>query len=333
MKRLSILLLLATIFVGCGSQDYKVTSSGKPYEIIVVAPLPMWDGIVGDTLRSIFGAEVEMINQPEPLYDLLIVPPLNFNKVADRHRNIIVLRTSKNIEQSTMNAEIDPRARPQLQINIQAPSDDSMANFIGHYSDELLSMFNIAERDRMKDRAMTYTDRVLTNDIKERFGFNMSIPQGYYLASDKPGFMWIRYEMPLSSIGFVIYTYQADTVNVDYNDKAGNILANLEVALKEIPGPSDGSYMVTSRTFPPDQKRLTVQGRVWNQLRGFWEVEGDFMGGPYIDYTTYLADKGQMLGIYGYVFNPSPNSKVGKRNMIRQIEGIFMTVDIPEAKQ
>lgn len=329
MKKITLLTILSAFMVSCGG-DVKIPSSGRPYEIIVVAQMPIWSGVAGDTLRAIFGAEVEMINQSEPIFDLLIVPPQNYNNVGKRQRNIIVLNTGSQYPSGDMSAEIDLEAAPQLKITIQAPTPDSLASFIGSYANELVAMFDIAERDRLKARAIEMGDREINAEIKKSFDIEMSIPQGYYIAENKPGFMWIRNEMPLSSIGFVIYDYEPDSVTVANNDKAGNILANLEVAISRIPGPSEGSYMVTSRVFAPDQKRLTIDGRTWNQLRGFWEVEGDFMGGPYIDYTTYDESRNRMVGIYGYVFNPSPNASVGKRNMIRQIEAVFMTANIPE---
>ena len=88
--------------------------------------------------------------------------------------------------------------------------------------------------------------------------------------------------------------------------------------------------MTTSNVFLPDQKLLTVHGRRWMQVRGFWDVRGDFMGGPFINYTTYDAARRRMVAIDGYVYSPSPNNKVPMRNYVRQIEAIFMTARIPE---
>ncbi|MDE6499794.1 MAG: DUF4837 family protein, partial [Rikenella sp.] len=102
------------------------------------------------------------------------------------------------------------------------------------------------------------------------------------------------------------------------------------VAVMQIPGPSDGSYMTTSTAVFPDQKTLTVHGRRWIQLRGFWDVAGDFMGGPFINYTTYDEARKRMLAIDGYVYSPSPNNTVPMRDYVRQIEAIFMTVRIPQ---
>lgn len=268
-----------------------------------------------------------MINQSEPIYDLLTVTPQNFTSTVKRQRNIINMSVGDQYKTSDMNAEIDLYAAPQLVINITAPNADSMANYIGTYATELVKMFDIAERDRFAARAKQFSDTEITNLIKQKFGFTMNIPQGYRVRNDLKDFLWISYEMPLGSIGFVIYTYPADSV-VANNDKAGNIIVNRDAAIMQVPGPSDGSYMSTSTMFMPDQTRLTVDGRTWNQIRGFWDVKGDFMGGPFINYTSYDSKNNRMIGIDGYVYSPSPNSKSGKRNFIRQIEGIFMTIKI-----
>ena len=44
--------------------------------------------------------------------------------------------------------------------------------------------------------------------------------------------------------------------------------------------------MITSDAFAPDYRLFRMEGRLWCELRGFWDVHGDFMGGPFVSYTT-----------------------------------------------
>lgn len=333
MKNKALLLIAAgaLTLTGCGTgsvSDNSIPSIGKPYELFVVTPKTVWDGPAGDTTRSIFSDEVSMINQPEPIFDLLSVPPQNFKTTVIRQRNILILKVGKDYTQSDMTAEYNANATPQLQVTVTSPSMDSLAAYLNTYRTQLVKLYEIAERDRFVAKANAFQDKKIGTLIQQKFGFTMSIPDGYKVRNDTTNFLWISYELPLASVGFIIYTYPADT-SATINNKAGNILAARNAAVMQVPGPSDGSYMTTNSLILPDQKLVTISGRQWNQLRGLWDVEGDFMGGPFINYTTYDKANKRMIGIDGYVFSPSPNNNTKMRNYVRQVEAIFMTVNVP----
>ncbi len=334
MKRFATLFLLPALVALVGACDrtsriWTVTSLGTPYDLFVVAPNQVWQGEAGDTVQAIFGQEVEMINQPEPIYTLYHIPPAGYSKTLQKHRNILILRVDDQYRQADMSAVYDQDAKPQLIVTAVAPTAAEMARFLNQYRTELVRLFDIAERDRYVLAAKSYSNREVTKRIREKFGLSISIPDGYTIRNDAENFLWVSHELPLSSIGFIIYTYPADTRNPANNRKAGNILSARNAAVSQVPGPSQGSFMSTSTTFLPDQKLLTVHGRQWNQVRGFWDVTGDFMGGPFINYTTYDEQNHRMIAIDGYVYAPSPNEKIGKRNYIRQIEAIFVTATLP----
>lgn len=196
-----------------------------------------------------------------------------------KHRNILILRTGDRYPVSDMTARYDVNAQPQLEVTVTSPSTDSLAAFLHRYGADLTRLFEITERDRLVARAEKYRDPKIGPLIREKFGFEMSIPQGYRVRLDTTDFLWISFELPLASVGFMIYTYPvADSTAAARNTSAGNIIAARNAAVMQVPGPSDGSYMSTSTAVMPDQKILTVHGRRWMQVRGFWDVTGDFMG-------------------------------------------------------
>lgn len=331
MKRITWILvfLVAAVGTACDpSGPVKAPSSGRAYELFVVAPTELWEGPAGDTVRAIFSQEVERINQPEPLFDLLSVPPTNFQKTVSRHRNILILRTGAQYERSDMTAAYDVYSAPQLQVTVTSPSADSMAAFLHTYGQELEQFYEIVERNRFIAQARKHSDPKIGPLIREKFGFEMSIPSNYRVRLDTTDFLWVSYELPLASVGFLIYTYPADSIVTDAT--TGWLVAARNGAVRQVPGPSKGSYMSTSTIVPPDRKLLTINGRQWTQLRGFWDVKGDFMGGPFINYTTYDGATERLIAIDGYVYSPSPNNQVPMRNYIRQVEAIFRTVRIPE---
>ena len=153
----------------------------------------------------------------------------------------------------------------------------------------------------------------------------IKVPKGYVLAKQTDDFLWARYEYPTASQGFFVYSYPyegPESLTLDALIKARNKFAAL------IPGPSDGSYMITSDAFEPDYRLFRLEGRLWCELRGFWDVEGDFMGGPFVSYTTVDTETNRVFTLDGYVYAPDLN-KPRKRNYIRGIEHLLYTIHFP----
>lgn len=316
-----MMVVLAVLVSACGgssSERVLPGSIGKPYEIIVEAPDAVWKSNVGDTLKAIFGANVEMLNEPEPLYDLISITPDKVNSNLARHRNI--MRLSINAEKypkTVMNAEFSAVSQDQVAINIYSASVDSMTNYIWENRATILGLYDKMERDRFVSKAAKYRNDEIGKAIQEKFGFTMDIPTNYKIRNQKDSLIWISYELPLASLGIVIYTFEPRGEKVD-------LFAERDAAVKNIPGPSDGSYMKTDTTFMPMYKGLEINGIKWVEMRGFWNVKHDFMGGAFVNFTTKDPVTGKMLGVDCYVHSPS--TKLGMRNYIRQLEALVMTI-------
>ena len=54
-------------------------------------------------------------------------------------------------------------------------------------------------------------------------------------------------------------------------------------------------------------------------MRGFWDVEGDFMGGPFVSYTTVDTATDRVFTLDCYVYSP----KLPKRNYMREVEHLL----------
>ena len=158
------------------------------------------------------------------------------------------------------------------------------------------------------------------------FGIEMSIPSGYKIRSKGENIIWISHEFRLVSQGFIIYTSPVP----DENNEDLPLSDLRDKYVKFVPGPSKGSYMITSQHIPIEYDREEINGHPWIAMRGFWDVQGDFMGGPFTNYTTYYEERDEVISIDAYVHSPDPNK--GKRNYMRELENLVYTVKIPGAK-
>lgn len=331
MKHLRIIaLFVAAIFglSGCKafrtvSDNGRYTSQGKPYELIVVCSQPEWEGALGDTLRSVLAAPVQHIDRDEPLFDLLHVTKRGFTNLVLNHRNILKVVVSPEVETPAVAVQYDLTASPQVVLTLQGPTLHSVVDYVSENRENLVYVLEKAERDRAVDFAAQYPETKLGAAIRDRFGIEMDVPKGYVLAKEEPDFMWMRYEYPSASQGFMLYSYP-------YEGPASLSETSLAEARRKfaarIPGPSDNSYMATSAVYPLSYRMIRIDGRLWAELRGFWDVEGDFMGGPFVSYSTVDTATQRVVTLDAYVYSP----KLGKRNFLRGVEHLVYMIRFPQ---
>lgn len=303
---------------GCRDRDRPPTlpgSHGAAFDVIVVANHSAWDGVLGDSVRSVMRAPVPMINSYEPQFYLIRSTPQAHSVHLRRHRNTIVLDISPEHAEPRMVTENNRFAAPQIIVYVQGPNQAALARYVGEHGHYLRQIFAIAERDRFLALAHRSPAVQLQTLVQEKFGFEMSIPQGFTLANNLDNFLWLRQEYPQSSQGIVIYTYPHSGPE-DFTLEALMARRNGFVGL--IPGEVAGSYMTTYPDLGPEISSFGIRGRQWIEMRGFWDVHGDFMGGPFVSYTTLDAPRNRIVTLDFYVYSPDP--KKPKRNLLRQLE-------------
>lgn len=98
----TLLALLTAFGVGCGSQEGARTALtgkvGASGEVVVVCDDVIWDGVVGDSLRSIFDRPFPVLPQYEPWFKLVHLEPEAFDRFWKPHRNIVVLELADRVD-------------------------------------------------------------------------------------------------------------------------------------------------------------------------------------------------------------------------------------------
>ncbi|MBR6813933.1 MAG: DUF4837 family protein, partial [Tidjanibacter sp.] len=228
------------------------------------------------------------------------------------------------LTEATSTAIRDYWASPQLIVQLKAPSNQALLDYINENRQPLIDIFEKEELDRALSGNKKYRQAGLGSEIKEMFGITIDLPNGYRKRNTVGNdFMWVSYEYPLASQGFAIYTYP-------YSGREDflmeSMLARRNEFMKRIPGPSDGSYMTTQDMFPPEVKYMTINGREWAEMRSFWDIENDFMGGPAVTYSTRDMMNNRIVVIDCYVYHPDGD----KRNYMRGLEAVVHSVRLEE---
>jgi hypothetical protein len=325
--RLALVAAAAFSIMACGGDkvERKVASQGKEYEILVVCNEPKWQGELGDTLRAVLSEEVPVLNQREPIFSIQRIVPNSFTGLITKHRNIINVSTGDKFKEPRMTAEYDVYSAPQLIVNLTGPDDASLTAYVWENRQYLQSIFNMAERDRMLAHNARFGDKTIEKNIKEKFDMTINIPKGYKMRDNKPPhFMWLSMEYPQASQGVVIYSYPYTDKN---NFTVDSLLARRNQFTALIPAENPGSHMTTYGEFVPELKHIRIGGRYWAEMRGFWDAEKDFMGGPFVSYSTLDTKTNMVVTLDFYVYSPSPYKP--KRNYLRGLENLIYSVAFP----
>lgn len=302
-----------------------ITAQGAAYELVVVCNTPTWEGEAGETLRSILQQPVPALNQQEPMWNVLRVTPDGFKNVIAKHRNVIKLLVDENVEPA-IGIQYDVSAHPQTVMLIQAPTQAALSEYIEESKENILYVLEKSERDRTLEYANKYYEGSLRAMIQEKFGVDMKVPKGYMLRSSSEDFIWISYEHKLASQGFFIYSYPykgAQSLRPEALVAARNKFAS------RIPGPSEGSYMITYDEAEPLSRAIRINGRLWVEMRGLWDVKNDFMGGPFVSYSTVDTETNRVVTLDCYVYSP----QLPKRNYIRPLEHLVYLMEFPETAE
>lgn len=320
MKKIAFALLtLGLCLTACKTKGTLLPSiSGKAGEVLVVIEKEDWDGSLGESVRSIMEDEYPYLPMFEPNYSLINVPKGNFIEMFQVHRNIIFFNINPQNQTSGVKVVRDRWASPQIIINIDAFTAQEAQELFEKNQETIVSAIEQAERDRVIRNTIRYENREVSARVLPVFGGSVKVPSGYELRKLSHNFAWIEYSKRNSSQGIFIYRYPVEGEDLQME----NIIRKRDQILKNnVPGPDEGSYMKTADYWLPETKYINFRGRQFAQTHGQWDLEGAFMGGPFVSHSFYSPDGTEIIVAEAWVYAP----KMNKRQLFRQAESLLYT--------
>ena len=296
--------------------------SGKPGEIIVVINKTDWEGAMGNVLRDSLACDFPFLPQREPMYDLVNVAPSGFATMFQLHRNILVANISPDVTEPGVIYRNDVWAAPQCVIRLNAPTEEIAVEVFKENCQKIKAVIEQAERSRIIANTKKYEERGLAPVVTEMVGGSPHFPSGYKLKKKTSDFIWIEYTPQYVTQGILIYKYPV--VEGEQMMDLDNILANCNEVLKEnVPGMFDNTHMIISDFARPSIEYKRYKGLDFAEIRGFWEVKNDFMGGPFVSHAFYSKDGKEIIVLQAFVYAP----KYDKRQYLRQVESIIYSFE------
>ena len=243
-----------------------------------------------------------------------------------KHKCLLIVEIDPNLDKAVVETGEDLWSAPQRVMKIVAPNRAEWCRVFNEQKEAYKVMYDKVERERIMSVLRPSTDVKIGNRIKDKLGFNLTIPSGFFISKDEPDFMWIRKELDKNSFGIFIYTtpYE-DTLQLELNSL---VSVRDRLLQKYVPGPADGSFMTTEKEFVPPVVNY-ISGYPTGfaaEVRGMWCLVGDYMAGPFVSYTFPDEKTGNLVTLEGYVYYPNHD----KRDDLLQLQSILYSVSFDE---
>jgi len=329
MRYTTIFFLSAFIFIGFACKDkstgYKPNVGGKAGELLVIMDDKIKTSAGGEELQALLQEVYLGLPQEEPHFKMSVAPHRSFTSFMKTIRNLAVVKVSANVKENAVKYYHDRWAKPQAMVNITAKDTTALRLLIDEHQLKILSFFNKAERERNISSYKKFPSDELIKLVDSTFKVRMSVPASLSKKKATSDFIWMNES---ASWGFQsMFVYEFPYVGEGTFSKEYLLNKRDSILHRNVPGPSEGSYMTTEHLFPVIYKKATINGNEVVELRGLWKVQNDMMGGPYVMQAHYDKKNNRVVVTDGFVYSPE---KPDKRDKIRQMEALMYTLNIQQ---
>lgn len=343
MRIYSVLLIFILFTQACG--EFKRQARGRLGEIVVVMDSTKLNSKSADAVREVFGAYMNTLPVGEPIYDLNFY---SIKKPSDvdflkKQKNLIFVSTTKEetntgkVVRAFLSPELIDRAENgqnfaypvedkwalnQYALFLVGPTDAQLAASIMSSGPSLVKRLDEIERDRwIYDMFEKGEQTALADSLYNQYGFAIRLQHDYEWGVDTLNFVSFRRYLPENYRWFWIHWI--DGVNDVSHVDADWINAKRDSLLKQfVQGTrSDTSFTQTEYRNRLTTENITLAGRYAFETRGTWRMVGDYLGGPFVNYTVYDEDQRRLYLMEFALFAP----KFDKIRFMKQFEAMAHT--------
>ena len=315
-----LLFVISILLSSCNSSSSKAyipESNGNINSLTVVMEKQYWSSELGDQVRDLFGGPYEGLPFDEPKYDVYYIPPNAFSGFARNSRNIIVF-SKDTIDK--INLVKNPWAHPQIVALISGEDEEVMSFYLEENQDLILRSYSENERTEKLRRISKSPNK--DQDLERKFNISLSYPSIYSTVKDTTNFLWIEKEVLKGHLNLIAYTLPIETDLKNIQTRIPIIRDSIGKAY--VPGRLPNSYMITEKAYRPYFYLTKVNGLEAILTKGTWEVENDFMAGPFINYIIKDTQNNRYIVLEGFAFAPTES----KRNYMFELNAIITTLKI-----
>ena len=312
--------LTVLILVSCDKEvkNFKPQSSGRINSISVIIDKPSWDGKIGDAIREKYASEFIGLPQVEEAFTLNYIPYEAFTGFGRTARNVIYINKKKQDKPRMIR---DRYARPQLFLEVSGLDNESIIQGISSSFEFSSSQFQNGEITENKNRIL---NSLLKDTGLDSLNISLNIPSAYSVFKNESETVWLQKPLKNGTSNLIIKDLNSSVYDFEKINLNDVVSLRDSIGKEFIPGRVENSYMITEKEYLPYISYQTVNGFDAIETRGTWEVKGDYMGGPFINYIIKDTLNNSLLYVEGFVFSPSQR----KRDKMIELEAVIKSMVI-----
>ena len=313
MKQKALILSFLATFLSCSDKNQKLlpNSSGKINNISVVSSDEIWEGKVGEVIRENFARPIYGLPQIEPVFSLNHIPSTVFTGFVTKSRTILKIDISDT--EGVFNFK-NTYASPQRIIQITGSTTEKIVTTINQNINSIYSSLYLNELQEKQRRIAKNLNQ--TQAIKKSTGLTLRFPSAYRVAKVDSNFVWIRRDIETGSVNLFVSRY---------SDKNNSSIVKIRDSISKhhIPGPIQNTFMSIDPIYTPSSQQISIRGKQILETRGLWEIKGQFMAGPFLNYQ-FESDtkKNEYIMLDGFVYSPGSS----KREYVFELEAIMRSL-------
>jgi hypothetical protein len=312
-------LLVSVALVSCFKKeaDLPRKTSGKINTISVIIDDQLWNGEIGDSLRNKFASPVIGLPEEEPLFTINQYPVKLLEGFATDSRAILVIKKEA---ENKFEIKENQYASPQNVFHISGNTAVEIVQLLEEHTPEIIrriEQVEIAESQRINKKAL-----LPTASFKKQFQLTIQIPSDFEPVLRKPNFVWLKKKIISGSSSLLLYQLPLKTITT--TNVAVDILKMRDSIGKYIQGTEPNTYMISETGYTPYFFKSKINNRLAYETRGTWQLQNDYMSGPFINFTIVDEPNHRLLVLEGFCYSPSKE----KRDVMHELEAIMHSVHL-----
>lgn len=319
---------------------------GKINSVNVIADSTLWVSGAKDSIAYFLESPYIILPQPEPIFDIRHLQPIDLlkNPTYTELRNYVVLAdlsdkyspTTEMVVKDLNDAKIQQVKEEGFGTAVALNKwalGQQLIYLIGRNREELMTGLSTAypgvirrldERENERVKVTAYfqgVDRKLGALISERSGATIDVPGGYQeVPVEAENFVWLRKDIRNGSINIMATRIPYESQS--QLSKEGLKAIRDQIGKEFVSSTLDDTYMrVNDTALPLFTESKEVNGAYVIEGRGIWEMENDFLGGPFISYLINNEGARELVLLDGFVLAPGEK----KREHMEEIEEVLKT--------
>ena len=320
MKKILVLCVVLIVLMTSCKKTFTVkvdnASVGIASEVLVIMDKAVWPQDIQDSVRSMLSIPQPCLNQGEPMFDVLLLDEQFFQADKQRHYNIVHFIATQD-DSATCDISKGIYANPQIYVEVKGKDLYACLQAFVDHQDEIRTALYENDIKKIEAAYETILNVELQRRIKEKFGILLTVPKDYSVAREGDNFLWIAYRTAVNDRFVMIYRSDSTVIT-----KESMINDRNDFCRKFIEGEKDNVHPVVTRLADlPDARPMQLGSKIGMEMRGLWETENDFMGGPFYHFS-YVNAQNKCISVDGFVYAPNEP----KRDYLRQVEAIVKSV-------